>query len=134
MGYHSGADKMFLKARRIIPLGSEAFQTEQEPFSVDDIAANIDVYMQSIGKVYVCGIDRDNDYSSSTTRTFNQTVEIRVPIAAVVSNEVFLIGFTVVIGLIIILVGVLVWTIREIDLRLFNLENLVEILGPQHWT
>jgi hypothetical protein len=140
---------MFLKIHEAFPSGQDRIGIdndivpilvlEWEPLSLDEINRNMDLYIQSAGKAFLSGIAPTLNQTSTVLMTTNQTAQLNYPVTVLVSSKPFLIAFTAVFGMILILLAALFWTIRCTDLELFNLENLTAILTKSssfsvHWT
>jgi hypothetical protein len=101
---------------------------EWEPLSLDEINRNMDLYIQSAGKAFLSGIAPTRNQTSTVLMRTSQTARLNYPVTVLISSKPFLIAFTAEIGMILILLAALFWTIRDTDLELFNLANITAIL------
>ncbi|KAJ3573182.1 hypothetical protein NP233_g2607 [Leucocoprinus birnbaumii] len=130
---------LFLRTRRVFsrespPIsfqGASRSGVEMEPLSLDEINKNMGRYAQSASKVFLDGsiIVANGDVQEKLYMT--QTGELLFPVAALVASKSFLIAFTVVIVVITVVFAFLLWTVREAELRPFDLSCLIHVLGTE---
>jgi hypothetical protein len=95
--------------------------------SLDEINKNMDHYTQSAGKAFLNGFVDSTSDTAVMLMTINQTAQITLPLATLVSSKPLLVAFTVVAGMSCFFLAAILWTIRDTVLTLFNLKNLIGV-------
>ncbi|KAJ3569584.1 hypothetical protein NP233_g4956 [Leucocoprinus birnbaumii] len=119
---------LFLRSRGAQWLPLDDAIVELEPLPLDEVSRKMSQYARSASKAFLDGSSIVRNGTALEQLSLNQTAEVFFPVAALVASKPFLISFTIVITVIIGVFILLMWEIKDEELRTFDLRSLIDLL------